>query len=84
MTPHWEQGSYGYYFLRLPNGFSVVVGWDSLRPKHAPEMEGFKVSFEAHTLKERFRDLPEAKAAGMTLARRILTQTLAALDEVTL
>lgn len=67
MKAEWSERSYNHYFLYLPHGFSVVVGWDR---------DGYKVTFHGSVLKKRFSSVEEAKTSGDALAKRILLQVL--------
>jgi hypothetical protein len=71
----WDDGKYGFSYLHL-GPFTVVIGWDSTRPKDSKEPSGYKVSFGDATLKARFSTQGEARKAGEMLARRILTKAL--------
>lgn len=75
----WHDGGFNQHYAKI-GVFSLHVGWDSSAPKDAPT--GFKVHFGDRTLKKRFGSLEEAKAAGIALAKKTLTEALAALPEI--
>jgi hypothetical protein len=81
MKAQWVDGKYGFSYLTLGRGstMQVVVGWDSTRPKDIQDPNGYKVSFEGSVLVKRFQSSPEAKAAGIKFAKRVLTAALDAL-----
>ena len=71
----WGDGRYNCHYLNLPGGqgLKVAVTWD--------DPDGYKVEFLGAALKQRFREIDEAKAAGINLARRKLREALDALPE---
>lgn len=63
--------------------FAIKIWWDSSASKNAPESEhGYLVEALGFRLKKHFRDLDEAKAAGIRVAGRLLGDALAALPSV--
>ncbi len=81
MMTKWVEGAYGFWFLRLPGGFTVTVGWDSTRPKDSKDPSGYKVSFEDSALAKRYTSLADAKAASAAFAKHKLETALAALGD---
>ncbi len=70
----WKAGDYGFHRLYLPHGLQIVLGWDAIGGQG-----GYKVSSFGVTLKARPKDLNEAKALGVKLARKLLVDALGAL-----
>jgi len=73
----WTDKGYNQHYAQI-GAFTLHVGWDSTVSKGQPT--GFKVSFAGLTLKNRFGDLEEAKAAGIRLARKKLEEAVALLQ----
>lgn len=76
MAIEWTQSRYGDCTYCRLGGFAVAVEWSSDRSK-----PGYNVSF-ANTVRllKPIPDREAAKAAALRLARKKLTEALAALD----
>ena len=63
---------YNCHKLVIARTMTICVNW---------ETGGFRVSFEGRKLKEPIRDLAQAKAAGIRLARKVANEILTELTE---
>lgn len=75
----WVEGKHAGYRAKLAPGVELSVQWDATRSKES-DLPPWLVNVMGCTLKRRFEDQDEAKAAAISAARELLTKALNALQ----